>query len=293
MIITGQETVTTAVQEAMAATPDPRLRQLMDATVRHLHALIREVQPTDQEFMTALGFLTEVGRACNATHNEAVLLADVLGASTLVALLNHGATEGDAALLGPFWRDRSPATPNGGSLVRSPTPGQALFVRGTVVDMAGAPVAGTRVDVWQASPVGLYENQDADQADMNLRGCLTTDSEGRFWFRSVLPAGYPVPTHGPVGGLLRAQIRKPMRPAHLHFLLHRDGFETLISQVFVADDPDLETDVVFGVTAALVGDYQRHDGSAPEGDVSGPWYSLETRFVLKPGAANLPQPPID
>lgn len=292
MIISGQETVTTAVLEAMAATPDPRLRELMAAAVRHLHALIREVRPTDDEFMTTLGFLAEVGKACTATHNETVLLADVLGASTLVALQNHGEAEGDAALLGPFWRDRSPPTANGGSLVRSPTPGPVLFVRGSVVDSGGAPLGDVRVDVWQASPVGLYENQDAEQADMNLRGCLTTDAEGRFWFRSVLPAGYPVPTHGPVGGLLRAQIRKPMRPAHLHFLLHRDGLETLISQVFVADDPDLETDVVFGVTQALVGDYRRQEGPAPEGDVTDPWYSLETRFVLKAGAAVLPQPPI-
>jgi catechol 1,2-dioxygenase len=293
MIISGQETVTTAVLEAMAATPDPRLRELMAATVRHLHALIREVRPTDDEFMTALGFLTEMGKACTGTHNEAVLLADVLGASTLVALQNHGTADGDAALLGPFWRDRSPVTANGGSLVRSVTPGPVLFVRGNVVDDRGAPLVGVRIDVWQASPVGLYENQDAEQADMNLRGRLTTDAAGRFWFRSVLPAGYPVPTHGPVGGLLRAQTRRPMRPAHLHFLLHREGLDTLISQVFVADDPDLETDVVFGVTQALVGDYQRHEGPAPEGDVAGPWYSLDTRFVLQPGAAVLPQPPID
>ncbi|MGQ3070331.1 MAG: dioxygenase family protein [Ferrovibrionaceae bacterium] len=293
MIISGQETVTAAVQEAMAATPDPRLREVMAAVVRHLHALIRDVRPTDEEFMAALGFLTEMGKTCTATHNEAVLFADVLGASTLVALQNHGTADGDAALLGPFWRDRSPVTPNGGSLVRSATPGPALFVRGSVADAAGLPLAGVRVDVWQASPVGLYENQDDEQADMNLRGCLTTDADGRFWFRSVLPAGYPVPTHGPVGGLLRAQRRRPMRPAHLHFLLHRDGYDTLISQVFVADDPDLETDVVFGVTRALVGDYRRESGPAPAADVAGPWYSLETRFVLQPGAAVLPQPPID
>ena len=161
---------------------------------------------------------------------------DAIGFSTLVCLLNNGrngATETAAALLGPFWRMRSPRTENGGSILRSPTPGPALLARCRVLDPQGRPLAGVEVDVWQASPVGLYENQDPAQAEMNLRGKFTTDAAGRFWFRSVKPAGYPVPTDGPVGDLLRAQRRHPYRPAHLHFLGFKEGYKTC---QFLTDD---------------------------------------------------------
>ncbi len=164
-------------------------------------------------------------------------------------------TETTANLLGPFWRLNSPRTENGGSIVRSPTPGPELFVNAWSKDRDGKPVAGAEVDVWQSSTEGLYENQDPTQADMNLRGKFTTDAEGRIAFRSIKPAGYPMPVDGPVGDLLRAQGRHNMRPAHLHFLIYKPGFKTHISQVYSADDPNLETDVQFGVTEALLGDY--------------------------------------
>jgi protocatechuate 3,4-dioxygenase beta subunit len=296
MVIDGQESVTAAALEAMNRTPDPRLRQVMASLTRHLHAFAREVRPTEEEFELGLDFLAAVGKACTDTHNEAVLLSDALGFSTLVCLLNNGGdgnTETAAALLGPFWRDNSPPTPDGGSIVRSPTPGAPLFAEGVVRGPGGAPVAGARVDVWQASPEGMYENQDAAQADMNLRGRFTTDAEGRFRFRSVKPAGYPVPTDGPVGELLRAQGRHPYRPAHIHFLIHKPGFKTLATQVFVDEDEHLESDVVFGVTRALVGGYRRHDGiAAPDGSTDGPWYTLRYGFTMEPGEARLPRPPI-
>ena len=294
MIIEGQESVTAAVRQAMAATPDPRLRQVMDALVRHAHAFVREVRPTEEEFEFGLDFLAAIGKTCTDTHNEAVLFSDAVGVSTLVCLLNNGqdgATETAAALLGPFWRDNSPETPDGGSILRCPTPGPRLFARCRVRGPDGAPVAGARVDVWQASPAGMYENQDASQADMNLRGRFTTDAEGRFRFVSVRPAGYPVPTDGPTGDLLRAQRRHPYRPAHIHFLVHKPGFKTLVTQVFVDEDEHLETDVVFGVTRALVGGFERHEGPAPDG-TEGEWYSLGYAFTLEPGEARLPRPPI-
>jgi protocatechuate 3,4-dioxygenase beta subunit len=177
----------------------------------------------------------------------------------------------------------SPRTENGGSIVRSATPGPVLAAHCRITDPRGQPLAGVEVDVWQASPVGLYENQDPAQADMNLRGKLTTDADGRFWFRSVKPAGYPVPTDGPVGDLLRAQRRHPYRPAHLHFLGFKEGYKTLITQVFVDDDEHLESDVVFGVTRHLVGDYRQ----VGEGE-----YRLDYEFVMEPGEAKLPKPPI-
>ena len=171
--------------------------------------------------------------------------------------------------------------------------GQLSALRSVFKDTKGNPVTGVEVDIWHSSTEGFYENQDPVQADMNLRGKFTTDAQGHFGFRSVKPAGYPVPTDGPVGDLLRAQRRHPYRPAHLHFLAFKPGFKTLITQVFVDDDEYLGSDVVFGVTRALIGNYRRHDaGTPPAPDVKPPWYTLDYRFVMEAGEAKLPKPPI-
>jgi protocatechuate 3,4-dioxygenase beta subunit len=294
-IVEDEASVTDKVLAAMRGAASPRLREVMAALVRHLHAFAREVRLTEEEFETGIDFLNRIGQATHDAHNEGILFSDAVGLSTLVCLLNNGrngATETASALLGPFWRMNSPRTENGGSIVRSETPGPALFVSCRVCDPRGKPLEGVEVDVWQASPVGLYENQDERQCDMNLRGKFTTDSEGRFWFRSVKPAGYPVPTHGPVGDLLRAQGRHPYRPAHLHFLAFKSAYKTLITQVFVDDDEHLESDVVFGVTRHLIGDFRRGEGTPPSPDVKGPWYRLDYEFVMEPGEAKLPKPPI-
>lgn len=296
MIIESEKDVTTAVLAEIARAPDPRFREVMSALVRHLHGFAREVRLTEAEFQTAIGYVVALGRHTSETHNEAVLMAGSLGLSSLICLLNNGnngQTETFANLLGPFWREDSPPTPNGASIVRSPTPGPALFVTAWFRDARGKPIAGAEVDVWHSSPEGYYENQDPLQADMNLRGKFTTDAEGMIAFRSILPAGYPIPVDGPVGELLRAQGRHNMRPAHLHFLARQHGFKTLISQIYVNDDPHLETDVQFGVTRALIGNYVRHDdGPAPAPDVQGPWYSLDYTFVMEDGDSRLPKAPI-
>jgi protocatechuate 3,4-dioxygenase beta subunit len=294
-IVEDEASVTDKVLAAMRGAASPRLREVMAALVRHLHAFAREVRLTEEEFETGIDFLNRIGQATHDAHNEGILFSDAVGLSSLVCLLNNGrngATETASALLGPFWRMNSPRTENGGSIVRSETPGPALFVSCRVCDPRGKPLEGVEVDVWQASPVGLYENQDERQCDMNLRGKFTTDSEGRFWFRSVKPAGYPVPTHGPVGDLLRAQGRHPYRPAHLHFLAFKSAYKTLITQVFVDDDEHLESDVVFGVTRHLIGDFRRGEGTPPSLEVKGPWYRLDYEFVMEPGEAKLPKPPI-
>jgi catechol 1,2-dioxygenase len=295
MIIDRQEQVTDAVLAAMARAPSARLREIMASLVTHLHAFAREVKLTEPEWEAAVAFVTGLGQLTNDTHNEVILASDAVGLSTLVCLLNNGDagnTETAAALLGPFWRMNSPHTANGGSIVRSPTPGPALFADCLVRNAKGEPLAGVKVDVWQASPAGMYENQDEAQADMNLRGQFVTGKDGRFSFRSVKPAGYPVPVHGPVGKLLKAQKRHPFRPAHVHFLLHKRGYKTLITQVFVDDDKNLESDVVFGVTRPLVGGFTRGKGKAPAPDVTGPWHRLDYTFVMEPGKAVLPVPPI-
>ena len=182
---------------------------------------------------------------------------------------------------------------NGGSIVRSDTPGEPLFVSARVIDLEGRPVAGAEVDIWHSSPVGLYEQQDPGQAHMNLRGKLTTNDDGRFWFRSVMMSGYPIPSDGVVGRLLAAQKRHPMRPAHLHALIVKPGFKTLISQVYDSEDPHVEDDVQFGVTRATIGEFARHDGPHPTAsDVEGSWRSLDYTYVLEPGVSALPKPPI-
>lgn len=295
MIIESEEQVTQAALEVMAQTEDPRLREIMLALVRHLHAFAREVRLTEEEFQQAAAIVASLGQQTNDRHNEVVLMAGSLGLSSLVCLLNNGEggqTETSASLLGPFWRMNSPRIENGESILRSPTPGPGLFVSARVVDRQGRPVAGAEVDVWHASPVGLYENEDPDQAEMNLRGKLVTDEDGRFSFRSVMPAGYPIPTSGTVGRLLKAQNRHPYRPAHLHALIFKPGFKTLISQVYVSDDEHLDSDVQFGVTRALIGNFVRHDEPSPKLGFEPPWYSLDHTYVMESGEAKLPPPPI-
>ncbi len=296
MIIENQEMVTTAVLEELKRAPNPRFREVLGALVRHLHDFAREVKLTEEEFHQACAYVNAIGQKTTAKHNEAVLMAGSLGFSSLICLLNNGnkgQSETAANMLGPFWRLNSPRVQNGGSIVFTPTPGQALFVNARVIDGAKQPIADAEVDVWQSSTEGLYDNQDPKLTGMNLRGKLTTDKDGRFSFRSILPAGYPIPIDGPVGELLAAQGRHNMRPAHLHFLIYKPGFKTLISQVYVKGAPYIDSDVQFGVTRALVGDYVRHTDKAPAPDVKGEWYSLDYSFGMEPGEAKLPRAPIE
>jgi catechol 1,2-dioxygenase len=295
MIIENQESVTPVVLDAYKTIANPRLREIMASLITHLHGFARDVHLTEEEFQQAVGYVVALGQRTNDTHNEAVLMSGSLGFSALICLLNNGnngQTETTANLLGPFWRMNSPRTENGGSIIRSPTPGPALFVNCKVTDQAGNPIAGAEIDVWHSSTEGFYDQQDEKQADMNLRGKFTTDANGHFGFRSIRPAGYPIPVDGPVGDLVRAAGRHNMRPAHLHFLIFKPGFKTLISQIYVSGDEYLETDVQFGVTRALIGDYVRHEGKTPAGEDNGEWYSLDQTFAMEPGVAKLPKPPI-
>jgi len=296
MIIENEQQVTAAVLAELARASDPRFVEIMSAAVRHLHEFAREVQLTEAEFQQACAVIARLGQLTTPSHNEVVLAAGSLGLSALVCLLNNDHGTGTTAnLLGPFWREHSPPTPNGGSIVRSPTAGEPLFVTARVVDTDGQPVAGAEVDVWHSSTTGHYENQDPAQAEMNLRGRFISDANGRIAFRSIKPAGYPIPVNGPVGGLLRAQGRHNLRPAHIHFLVYKPGYKTQFSQVYSSDDPNLDTDVQFAVTKRLIGEYVRHEpesAAPPAADVTGPWYTLDYTFVVERGEAKLPRAPI-
>ncbi len=294
MILDNETQVTEAVLAALAGTPDRRLREILSSLIRHLHAFLRDVRPTEEEYYAGLRFIAELGKHTGADRNETIIAADTLGLSTLACLLSNtiGAHRTDPALLGPFWRKNAPRRQNGDAITYSPTPGPAVFVSGRVMDTDGAPIPGATVDVWHASPVGFYENQDPEQADYNLRGVFTADAEGRYWFRTVKPAGYPVPVDGPVGEMLKATARHPYRPAHFHYMVTHPGYKTLITQVFADDDEHLDSDVTFSVVRSLVGKFRKHDGKPPADDVTGPWYTLEYDLYLEPGEMRIPVPPI-
>ena len=298
-MIRNPDDLTQAVLAVMQQTPEPRLREIMTSLVSHLHGFVKETRLSEDEFRAATALIAKMGQLTSDSHNEVVLMAGSLGVSSLVCLLNHdrdgkGTTHN---LLGPFWRLNSPRTDNGGSIVRSPTPGAPLRVQARVVDAAGAPVAGAEVDVWHCDATGLYENQPEARAnghaDMNLRGKFTTDADGRFSFWSIKPVGYPIPTDGVVGPMLKAQKRHAMRPAHVHALVVKPGFKTLISQVYAHDDPNLASDVQFGVTETLTGQFVRHETSPADGSrVVAPWHSLDFVFKMEAGESTLPRAPI-
>jgi catechol 1,2-dioxygenase len=296
VIISTQEDVTTDALAVMAQTNDPRMREIMVSLVKHLHGFVREVKLTEVEFREATALINEIGKLASDTHNEAVLMAGSLGVSSLVCLLNNGNsgnTETSQSLLGPFWRLNSPRVENGGSIIRSDTPGDTLFVSGRIIDAAGKSIEGAEIDIWHASPVGLYEQQDPEQAEMNLRGKFTSNNQGLFWFKTVLMVGYPIPTNGVVGRLLKSQNRHAYRPAHIHALIVKNGYKVLISQVYDPADPHIDTDVQFGVTKALLGDFVRHNQPHREDkDVVAPWYSLDYTYVMESGETVLPKAPI-
>lgn len=249
------DTATAAVVDSFAATPDPRLKEILGTVTRHLHDAVRELALTPEEWEQAIGFLTAVGQKCDDTRQEFVLLSDVLGVSMLVETINGGAECTESTVLGPFHMTESPARELGDSIdvVGSGAP---CVITGTVTGPGGAALPGAAVDVWQCDENGFYDVQQPDaQPAGNGRGVFRTDDEGRFRFRTVVPSHYPIPTDGPVGALLNATGRHPYRPAHVHFLVSAPGHEQLVTHMFVADSPYLDSDAVFAVKASLVADF--------------------------------------
>lgn len=280
----NEDTITQAVIASLAATPDPRLRQVMTSLVQHLHSFAREVKLTEDELMTALRFLTAVGQKCDDKRQEFILLSDILGLSMLTVALNHPAPAGctEATVFGPFHVPGAPEYPLGADVANG-AKGEPCFVEGAVRSIDGEPVPNARIEVWQADADGFYDVQYDGQAEHRARGVLHADQDGRFRFRSIVAEAYPIPHDGPAGDLLRATGRHPWRPAHLHFMIAAPGYATLISHVFREGDPYLDSDPVFGVRSSLISEWQRHGpGIAPDGaTIDVPFYTLHFDFILQ------------
>jgi hydroxyquinol 1,2-dioxygenase len=281
-----EDTAAGAVEASFAGTPDPRLRELLGSLVRHLHGFVREVEPTFEEWERAIGFLTATGQRCDDTRQEFILLSDVLGVTMLVDAINHRkASEAtESTVLGPFHMVSSPPRELGDSidLVAS---GQPCVVTGRVVSLDGAPLAGAQVDVWQADDHGFYDvQQPGTQPPGNGRGLFSCDGDGRFWFRTVTPSAYPIPTDGPVGRLLTATGRHPYRPAHIHFIVAAGGHVPVTTHVFVAGSPYLDSDAVFAVKQSLVRDFTEVDdpSEAARYGVDPPFRHAHFEVVLQP-----------
>jgi len=262
------------------------VQEVVTSLVRHLHAFIREIEPTEEEWFTAIDFLTRTGKMCDDKRQEFILLSDTLGVTMLVDAINHRLTEAatETTVTGPF-HAAAMERENGAMIARGPEVqrGNHTVVRGRVTDVSGNPLAGAKLDVWQSDDDGFYDVQDENQPEMNLRGIFTANENGEYWFRTVKPSSYPIPTDGPVGELLRATDRHPMRPAHIHFMITHPGYQRLITHVFVEGDEYLDSDAVFGVKDSLVIPFVRNEDmeKAAEYNFPGPFYEAEFDFVLE------------
>ncbi|MEM7799678.1 MAG: dioxygenase [Chloroflexota bacterium] len=270
-------------------TDEPRTKEFLDKLIKHVHAFVRDFEPSEAEWFQAIDFLTRTGQTCTDVRQEYILLSDVLGVSMLVDAINHrnmgGATE--TTVTGPF-HTSAPPMEMGAMIATGPEAerGESTVVRGKITDTQGNPLVGATVDVWQSDDIGYYDTQDVNQPDVNLRALFTTGEDGTYWFRTVRPESYPVPTDGPVGEILRAAGRHPMRPAHIHFWIKAEGYEQLITHIFVEGDQYIETDAVFGVKDTLIMEFVPN-ASQQEADKYGfnaPFHEVTYDFALKKAA---------
>jgi protocatechuate 3,4-dioxygenase beta subunit len=267
--LTGQ------VLRAFAGTPDPRLRTVLAALIRHLHAFATETALTPAEWNAGIEFLTAVGQNCYPQRQEFILLSDVLGLSSLVEAINaaDGATE--PTVLGPFYRPGAPQRKMGEQIGRAED-GEPTLIRGRVADSQGRPLAGATLDIWQGSSNGLYDIQDAGQPQYNLRGIFTTGPDGSYWFRTIRPVNYPVPVDGPVGEIFRASGRHNWRAAHVHAIVSAPSHRPVVTHIFDAESAYLGSDAVFGVRDSLIREFK----PAGPGDPPDVKYIVDVDFAL-------------
>lgn len=277
----NEDNLTDEVLSAVSRGENPRVQEVSTALIRHLHAFVNEVEPTQEEWEYGIEFLTRVGHMCDDKRQEFILLSDTLGVSMLVDAINHRKPDGatKSTVVGPFFVEARPVLPLGANMSEG-IEGIPMFVNARVVDGDGNPIAGASVDAWHSDEEGFYDVQKLDE--LAMRGRFEADADGRFWFWSVKPRFYPIPDDGPVGDMLKAQGRHPYRPEHVHFMIAADGHKKLTTHLFIEGDEYLDSDVVFGVKADLVTRYvERKAGVASDGskcDVD--FVELNFDFVL-------------
>jgi hydroxyquinol 1,2-dioxygenase len=282
-----EENLTAAVLERLTECQDSRFKEIMTALIRHLHSFVREVELTEKEWFAAIDFLTRTGQACVGMRQEFILLSDTLGVSMLVDAINHRQPGGavESTVMGPFFWEGAPERPLGANIAEG-VAGEPAFYSGRVLALDGTPIPGAQLDVWSGDGEGFYDMQLPGN-EMRARAKLKTDRDGKYWFRSIKPVSYPVPTDGPVGEMLRCMGRHPYRPAHIHMIVSAPRFEPVTTHLFVAGDPYLNSDAVFGVKNSLVVRFDRREpGLAPDSTrIDRPFYTAEYDFKLAPAKA--------
>lgn len=279
-----EENSADVVAEANAGATDPRLQHAINVLVKHVHAAIKEIEPTQEEWFETVKFLTKTGHMSDDWRQEFILLSDVLGISMLVDAINNRKPSGasESTVLGPFHLEDAPELPMDSNICLDGK-GEPMLVRGRILDTEGNPIDATKIDVWQANDEGFYDvQQKGIQPDFNLRGVFRTGPDGVYTFRAVKPKFYPIPDDGPVGQLLGKLGRHPYRPAHFHYILTADGFEDLTTHIFDPDDPYIHSDAVFGVKESLMAKFDLIEDPAmiAEAGFDGPYYLVEHDFVL-------------
>jgi hydroxyquinol 1,2-dioxygenase len=281
----ADEDLTQAVLATFSHSKSERYQQVMQSLVRHLHAFIKDVELTEDEWFKAIDYLTRTGHITDDKRQEFVLLSDVLGVSMLVIDINNKQFVDATAstVFGPFFFEGSPLFANGDDIANGAS-GEPCFMQGRVLATTGEPLPDAHIEIWQADDNGFYDVQNKESTQVYGRGHLHADSKGDYYFWSVRPEAYPIPNDGPVGELLDAANRSPMRPAHVHFMITVPGYKTLITHVFKEGDQYLDSDAVFGVRSSLITNFERHEpGAAPDGKkLDVPFYTMHYDFLLPP-----------
>lgn len=276
--------ITDAVLDQMSDTKSERLKEIMNAAVRHLHAFAREVNLTPDEWIEGIRFLTATGHACTEYRQEFILLSDTLGLSSLVnSLHDRRAIQGStkSSLLGPFYRQDSPTLELGESIADN-CPGEEIGVYGRVIDARGRGISHASIEVWQPDENGFYDLQKQDPNEMELRGRFFSDEAGRYHFRTIKPRGYKIPMDGPVGDMVRAQGRHGWRPAHIHFLVSATGYREAITALYMADDEHIDSDTVFGANESLITEPKPNDPNSPFGVLPSIHFDFSVATALDP-----------
>ncbi len=273
------------VKQQYANCKDVRLKKIMESAVTHLHEFVKEVEPTQEEWMYMIEYLTKTGQKCDDKRQEFILLSDVLGISALVDTINNRKTLNatESTVLGPFHVKNAPIKEMGDN-INYDGKGEPAYIFGSVTDTDGNPIDGAEIDVWQANEDGFYDIQQPDvQPEMNLRGIFSTKDDGKYWFKSVKPKFYSIPTDGPVGTMINATGRHPNRPAHLHYIVSAEGYKAVVTHVFVKGSEYLDSDAVFGVKNSLISEYVliEDEIKAKKIGFDTPYFELEFNFVLE------------